>query len=228
MTMCISKLVWLSYPMSVDDPTPAGIPKPELRRLYSAERDGSNVHLMTVSSHNGTHVDAPQHVFDSAASISDFAPEELVFVKPVVIDVTLPDADIVTPAHVEPWLAALSDADIALVRFGGGGIRQTDPDRFAARSPGFGPDAARLIRNRCPRLRAIGVDLPSVICIPRQAESARAHHEFLGSGRFLAVEDMDLDRDLSDLVEVRISPWMVTGFDSAPCSVVGVLRCQAD
>ena len=49
------------------------------------------------------------------------------------------------------------------------------------------------------------------------------HHELLGgqSRRFLIIEDMNLEHDLTGLREVRVSPWLVREMDSGPCSVVG-------
>jgi len=53
-----------------------------------------------------------------------------------------------------------------------------------------------------------------------------AHNELLGGDgrRFLVIEDMNLDRDLTALREVRLAPWLVRGMDSAPCSVVGLME----
>ena len=46
-----------------------------------------------------------------------------------------------------------------------------------------------------------------------------------GAGRrFLVIEDMDLEQDLSTLCEVRVNPWLVEGMDSGTCSVIGVLE----
>ncbi len=45
---------------------------------------------------------------------------------------------------------------------------------------------------------------------------------FYWPGR-LRVEDMDLEKDLSRLREVRLNPWLVAGMDSGPCSAVGIV-----
>ena len=52
----------------------------------------------------------------------------------------------------------------------------------------------------------------------------RAHNILLEGegGRFIVIEEMDLDKDLTGLLEVRVSPWLVRGMDSAPCTIVGV------
>jgi hypothetical protein len=55
-----------------------------------------------------------------------------------------------------------------------------------------------------------------------------AHHELLGGEgrRFLIIEDMNLEQDLTGLREVRVCPWLVQGMDSGPCAVVGVILSQ--
>jgi hypothetical protein len=35
---------------------------------------------------------------------------------------------------------------------------------------------------------------------------------------------MHLAADLSGLREVRVSPWLVKGMDSGPCTILGVLE----
>ena len=209
----------------MEDPRPPAIPKPSLRPLYTVANDGASVHILEVASHTGTHVDAPCHVIDGAVQITEYLPEELIFTRPVVIDLHLGDAEVVMAEHLEPWRAALCSADIALLRFGYGRVRREDPERFSLRSPGLGTQAARWLRSTCPDMGALGLDVPSLACIAHLDETMAAHNELLsGSGRrFLVIEDMNLEHDLTGLSEVRVNPWLVSGMDSAPCSVVGVL-----
>lgn len=71
----------------------------------------------------------------------------------------------------------------------------------------------------------MGMDVPSVACIAYLDETMACHNELLGGEgrRFLIIEDMKLDQDLAGQCEVRMSPWLVQGMDSGPCSIVGVL-----
>lgn len=217
--------VWLSFPLGLDDPRPPAIPPPTLNDLYTIENDGANVQTLHVASHTGTHVDAPLHVCADGLNILDFTPADLTFTRPVIIDMPVGDCAVVRPEQLEPWRDALSSADIALFRFGWKTIRERDPRRFSLRAPGFGVEAASWLVSACPGLRAIGMDVPSLACIAHLDETMAAHNELLcgRDRRFLVVEDMDLDKDLSALLEVRVSPWLVRGMDSGPCSVIGIL-----
>jgi kynurenine formamidase len=221
----LTRQLWLSHPLALDDPRPPAIPAPELSELYTIARDGARVHLLRVANHTGTHLDAPAHVIDGGLTIVDFAPEELIYQRPAVIDLRVPEAAIVEPRDLADLVADLRDPDLLLVRFGCGELRARDPQAFSTRCPGFGRAAARWLRERFPRLRAIGLDVPSIACIAHLDQTMVAHHELLGGDgrRFLIVEDMRLDADLGGLREVRLWPWLVRGMDSGPCAVVGVL-----
>lgn len=222
------RLTWLSYPLDIHGPRPPAIPAPEISDLYTIAKDGAAVQILRLANHTGTHLDSPCHVIENAIPITAFAPEELVFTRPVVVDLPLKDAEIVSPKDLEPHKAGLSGADLALFRFGYGGVRSTEPSRFSNRCPGFGMESAAWLRAHCPGLRAMGMDVPSVATIAHLEQTMRCHNVLLeGAGRkFIIIEEMNLDQDLAGLREVRVSPWLVSGMDSGPCSIVGVLEAQ--
>ncbi len=217
------KLAWLSFPLGISDPRPPAIPQPEISDLYTLEKDGANVQMLRLASHTGTHVDAPRHVIPNGVVLTEFQPEEFIFTQPAVIDLRVPDDFVITPQQLAPFETDLAKADLVLFRFGCGQVRSKEPKRFSAHCPGFGIQAGRWLRSHAPRLRAIGMDVPSVACIAHLAETMAVHHELLGGEgrRFLIIEDMNLDRDLAGLSEVRVSPWLVREMDSGPCSVTG-------
>jgi arylformamidase len=219
------RYVWLSYPLALDGPRPPAIPLPELTDLYTVAKDGAGVQVLRVANHTGTHIDSPCHVVAGAVRITDYGPEEMIFTRPVIIDLRLADATVLVPSDLEPFAERLRNADVALFRFGYGAVRRTDPHRFSTQCPGFGVESARWLRQTCPELRAMGLDVPSVAVIACLESTMPAHNELLdGDGRrFLIIEEMGLEQDLGTLCEVRVNPWLVQGMDSGPCSIVGVL-----
>jgi arylformamidase len=219
------RYVWLSYPLDPHGPRPPAIPAPELEDLYTVAKDGANVQILRLANHTGTHLDTPRHVIEGGVSITEYSPEELIFSRPLVVDLPLGDAEIVIPEHLQAFTTGLQQADLALFRFGYGRVRATDPQRYSSRCPGFGVESARWLSTTCPQLRAMGLDVPSVATIAHLDKTMRAHNELLGrpGSRFLIIEEMKLDGDLAGLCEVRLSPWLVCGMDSGPCSIVGVL-----
>src|SRR5439155_22575819 len=86
------KLVWLSHRLGIDDPRPPAIPAPQVSDLYTIEKDGANVQILRLASHTATHLDSPRQVIPDGLVIGDFGPQELVFTRPVVVDLRRPDA----------------------------------------------------------------------------------------------------------------------------------------
>lgn len=226
MKATVTMPIYLSYPLDPVDPRPPAIPAPELIPLYTIEKDGASVHTLKIASHTGTHVDTPAHVIAGGIPLEAFSPDEFVFTRPVVVDIQAADDEIVQPDQLAVHGQILRNADLALLRFGYGGVRRGDPDRFCRHCPGLGVESARWLRRTCPDLRALGMDVPSLACIAHLDRTMAAHNELLGGDgrRFLVIEDMNLDRDLTALREVRLAPWLVRGMDSAPCSVVGLME----
>ncbi len=222
----MSRQIWLSFPLAVGGPVPPAIPAPELSPLYTVEEDGAGVQILKVATHTGTHVDLPRHVIAGGIGLTDLAVDKFTLTRPVVIDLPLGDATIVQPQELEPWKQRLALANVALFRFGYGAVRRDDGKRFSSQCPGFGVESARWLRQNCPDLRAMGLDVPSLSCIAHLERTMTAHNELLGGDgcRFFIVEDMNLEHDLTDLRELRVHPWLVQDMDSGPCSVVGILE----
>lgn len=222
----MKKYLWLSYPLDPAGPHPPAIPDPQLSTLYTIDKDQASVHVVTFASHTGTHIDSPQHVIQNGLCIHDFAPEDLMYSHPVLVDMILGDDQVVSPGHIKPFIKSLRAADMALFRFGYGKYRESQPDRYSKHCPGFGVDSARYIREECPELRALGLDVSSLVCIADIEHTMSAHNILLeGAGRkFIVIEEMKLDQDLSGLQEVRISPWLVKGMDSGPCTILGIIE----
>lgn len=219
--------IFLSYPLSPEGPNPPAIPAMELAPFMSlAKGDDANVTSIKVVSHTGTHVDAPCHVIADGITITDFGANEFIFHHPIVFDTPLQDDELVIPEHLQSLVEIGQDADLILFRFGYGAIRKAEPSRYSAHCPGFGVESAQFLRDNFPKLRAIGMDVPSLSCIHYLDMTMRAHHVLLaGTGRrFLIIEDMYLGQDLSQLSQVIVAPWYIKNLDGGPALVFGRMQ----
>jgi kynurenine formamidase len=227
--MAQTQYIFLGFPQREDAPSPPAIPTIERSPFLTIKEDGANVTMMRLTSHTGTHMDAPFHVIAGGLTISDLDPGDFVFEKPYVIDLPLQDATVVQPKDLDPFIEGGQEADLLLVRFGYGPIRRADPDRYSMKSPGFGVDSAAYMRRRFPRLRGLGMDVPSLSCIEYLEETMAAHHELLGGEgrRFIVIEDLNLEQDLSGLSRVIVAPLMVENMDGAPVTVIGERKAAA-
>jgi len=215
----------LSHHLSVDTPIPPGVPPIRFRHHSSMDRgDVSNLFVLEFSNHTGTHIDAPWHFVRDGLPISEFSLEEFVFERPLCVDISARDGQILGPADFEPHFAAISDCDLLLIRTGYARVRRTDPARYRTFAPGMSVEGAHYVAEKFPTLRAVGLDTVSLACMQHLEEGLEAHRVLLGGKgrRFLIIEDMDLDHDLSQLKRVFALPLFIDGVDSAPCTVMAI------
>jgi arylformamidase len=220
------KCIFLNYPLSVDVPTPPAIPKPEFSPFMRLSRgDDGNVTTIKVTSHTGTHVDAPCHVIEQGRTITEFEAEEFIFNHPIVFDLSLQDEGLVMPAGLEPFVEKGKDADLVIFRFGYGAIRRQFPARYCSKSPGFGVESAAFLVSHFPKMRALGMDVPSFSCIAFLEKTMKAHNIVLSAhdGKFLIIEDMNLEQDLKGLETVIVAPWLIKDLDGGPATIFGYL-----
>ena len=68
----------LTLTISEKLPTFPGSPKPQFIPWNKIKRDGYNLELLFLSSHTGTHIDAPFHFIDKGKKIHDISVNRLV------------------------------------------------------------------------------------------------------------------------------------------------------
>ncbi|OFX13925.1 MAG: hypothetical protein A2Z18_08560, partial [Armatimonadetes bacterium RBG_16_58_9] len=194
----------LSYDLSEDSPLAPGLPAISREVISSiAEGSPSNTTIVRMCMHVGTHVDAPLHFARGGAAITDFDVNEFCFNNPLILDVPVRDAELVTPEHLEPSSKSIANRDILLVRTGFGKYRSTDPDRYQLHGPGFAESGAKYLAENFPSLRCLGLDTISLVAMRHMDEGVRAHQALLRPDRkFLIIEDMKLDAELTSLEEV--------------------------
>ena len=67
----------LTLTISENLPTFPGSPKPQFIPWEKIDSDGYNLELMFLSSHTGTHMDAPFHFLEKGKTIDQIAPSRL-------------------------------------------------------------------------------------------------------------------------------------------------------
>jgi arylformamidase len=167
--------------------------------------DGSNVTRLTLSTHAGSHVDAPLH-FGHRGSVDRIPPDALLGPCTVVTVrskdlIRLKDVERVDFRRVRRVLFKTSNSKRA-----GGPFRKD----YVALSPEV---AERLVQ--C-RVRLVGIDGLSV----DPFESAfEVHHTLLGAG-VVILENIDLSRAAAGTYELFCLPLKIAGGDGAPARAV--------
>ena len=72
------KVIDLTLTISEKIPTFPGSPQPNFINWESIEKDGYNLELLFLSTHTGTHIDAPFHFVKKGQKIDQIMPKRLV------------------------------------------------------------------------------------------------------------------------------------------------------
>ena len=195
------KIIDITRPLSQDILTYPGDTPPVFRQADHGRYLITDLHLST---HTGTHIDAPVHYLKTGTTI-DTVPLSHVMGKCRVVDVTHAGTSI-SSNHLKGRLDGITRL-LLKTSFSG-------TDRFDEDYPCLTADAARLITG-CA-MKCVGIDSPS---IESYECDGTVHRELLSRGCII-IELLDLsDVKEGDYTLVAL-PLRLTGLDGSPARVV--------
>jgi arylformamidase len=159
---------------------------------------------VAMSTHSGTHIDAPSHYLKNDMSV-DKIPIERLIGRCRVID--LRD---VTGEIGPRDLSLLPDGVSTIL------IKTTfsGSNTFSEDYPALSLDAARALTRQ--GIGCVGIDSPSIESFTGTGD---VHRELLGKG-VVIIELLDLSRVKEGYYEMIALPLRLTGLDGAPCRVI--------
>jgi arylformamidase len=195
------KIIDITRPLSENIITYPGDIPPVFRKEEHGPYLITNLYLST---HTGTHIDAPVHYLKTGETI-DTIPFSHVMGTCRVLDVTHAGTSI-TANHLK---GRLDDVDRLLLK-----TSFSNTDRFEESYPSLTADAARLI-TLC-NMKCVGIDSPS---IESYESDGTIHHQLL-SHRCIIIELLDLSHvEEGDYTLVAL-PLRLTGLDGSPSRVI--------
>ncbi len=183
-------LIDLSHPLEDGQPVYPSDPEIRVQPHGSLAEQGYHITRLSLSTHQGTHLDAPFHFFDDGPTI-DQLPLEACYGPASLIDLApggeLPPDAAITPALLEPHAAAFAPGARVLYRTGWD--RRFGTPAFFEHFPSLTREAAQWIAQR--RIALLGMDTPG----PSQDWQA-VHRTLLGpEARIVLLESLaHLDR----------------------------------
>lgn len=213
-------IVDLTLPISSRLPAFPDSPPPRLIGWSELGRDGYNMELVFMSSHSGTHVDAPYHFARGGRTVDRIPVGRLANRTAQLIRVpkaagrTITRSDI---ASFERRNGALSPGCTVVFYTGWQKNRLHSGDYFT-RNPGLSQDAARYLASK--RANLVGTDSPSIDVGTDQRFTA---HRLLSKNDILIVEN------LANLGAIRgaeftlwVMPLKLKGASGSPVRAVGI------
>ncbi|WP_046469309.1 cyclase family protein [Allosalinactinospora lopnorensis] len=178
--MRLQRIVDLSRPIGPDTQVFPGDSPPRITRASTVATGGFNSVEVHMSSHAGTHADAPFHFLEHGARLDEL-PLELFTGPAVVVDATgRDDRSPISSADLAPWADEFAPGAVVLLRTGWSAYYRTE--RYFEH-PYLDGDAARLLVDR--GVRTIGIDTLSPDETPygeHPGDDWPVHRTVLGAG----------------------------------------------
>ena len=222
----MAQFVRISHDMTDDAPCWPGTPKLVRRQFTSVDKgDVSNTCDLLLFNHFGTHLDAPNHFNPAGLTLDKVPVDRFIYQRPLLLDIPKGDRELVTRQELEVYANQLRDCDLLLIRGGWGGIRRTEPSRYALEGPGISPEACSYLVEEFPRLKALGMDFISLAAYRKADPEGVAAHQILcgmhNPGRYVIIlEDVNLEALPQSIGRVFALPLFAEGIDGGPCTIV--------
>ena len=215
----MSVLVDLSHPLEHNQPNFPLDPKISVMVHNTVASIGYNITQISMSTHQGTHLDVPYHFYDDGQTV-DQVPLDRFYGPAVLVDLAPGSA---LPARTPITLASLREHE-GKFRPGAKVIYRTGWDRMFGRPeffvefPTLTLEAARWIAER--RIALLGMDTPTP-----STEWKEVHWALLGKGVELVIVEglANLDR-LPERFTLVAFPLNIKGRDGSPIRAVAVLE----
>jgi kynurenine formamidase len=206
------RIVDLSQPVGPDTPV---FPGDGPVRIEIVDQTTMNLSRIELSVHTGTHMDAPFHFFQSAATI-DRVPLERCMGMAALIDLRgiLAGSEI-RRDHIEAHRDTLRRARLAVLHTGWS--KEWGSQHYFRDHPRLSGDAADFLVD-CGVVLT-GVDMPSVDRAPYPA-----HRVLLGAGVPIVENLTNLDAIGADLFELIVLPLKLAGRDGSPVRAIAITR----
>ncbi|KAF9012662.1 putative cyclase [Cyathus striatus] len=209
----------LTHSLDMHVPTYPGDPPFNASEVLSIPKDGYSIHMISMGSQTGTHIDAPSHFIENGKTVDQIPLSDLVGPALAVdlVQKSLPPRTKITWDLLEPYEPQMREGVILLIATGWSKWHWGKPTYYD--HPYLAKDTAQRILAK--GIKVIGMDVLSPDETPMNdvggAEGYGFHEVFLGAGGYIVENLTHLEQILGkENVEVGLLPLNLTGMDGAP------------
>ena len=191
--------------MDIDERTPvfSGDRKQEIKQAATIKKQGWNEKRLSMSSHFGTHIDAPFHMLENGKKLSDFRIEKFIG-----------EAIVLPMKNGEAEVKAVKNNDIVFL-FTGHTDKAYDKD-FMQNNPVIKPDLAQKLIDK--KVKIVGLD-----SYTPDNEPYEVHKMFFRKNIMIVENLVGLKPLVGKRFQCYILPLKIKDGDGAPCRVLAVL-----
>lgn len=175
----------LTITISQNLPSFPGSPKPHFIPWSQIKTDGYNLELLFLSSHTGTHLDAPFHFTQRGCKIHQIAPSRLI-VNAILVNLPKDQNQSITKTDIikfeEKWERIENNSTVVFLT---GWQKNLQKKSYFKTNPGLSPSAAKYLVSK--KVNLVGIDSPS---IDLGKDTEFSVHHILSENNVLIVENL--------------------------------------
>tara|TARA_B100000408_G_scaffold84830_1_gene64854 strand:+ start:1046 stop:1696 length:651 start_codon:yes stop_codon:yes gene_type:complete len=214
------KILDLTLTVSDKIPTFPGSPQPNFIPWENIKDDGYNLELLFLSSHTGTHLDAPYHFIENGKKIHEISPNRLIR-DAVLIKSRKKSGQAITKTDIlkfEKMHEKIPNGSTVI--FWTGWQKMLHDDSYFIKNPGLSTTAAKYLVSKKTNL--VGIDSPSIDF--QASKQFSVHHIFSKNGILILENLANLEKIKSWKFQLVVLPLKLKNATGSPVRAVAVLE----
>ncbi len=213
------KVIDLTLTISENIPTFPGSPQPNFISWENIEKDGYNLELLFLSSHTGTHIDAPYHFLKKGQKIHQIVIKRLV-TEAVLIKIRKSADQAITKTDIERFEKKHGIIDDgSTIIFHTGWQKNLQKKSYFLRNPGLAVSGARYLASK--KINLVGIDSPS---IDLGKDGKFSVHHILAKNGILIVENLaNLEKIHSEKFHLIVAPLKLKNATGSPVRAMALV-----
>ena len=214
------KIVDLTLTVSDEIPTFPGSPQPSFIPWENVKEDGYNLELLFLSTHTGTHMDAPYHFLEKGAKIHEISLKKLVS-EAVLIKSKKKDGESITKIDIQKFEKKHGKiTSFSSVIFYTGWQRNLQKKYYFTKNPGLSVSAAKYLASK--KINLVGIDSPS---IDLGTDSKFSVHQIFAKKGMLIVENLaNLEKIKSSKFHLVVLPLKLKNATGSPVRAIAFVE----
>ena len=214
------KIIDLTLTVSDKIPTFPGSPQPNLIPWENIKEDGYNLELLFLSSHTGTHMDAPYHFLEKGAKIHEISLKKLVS-EAALIQSRKGSGESITKTDIQKFEKKSGKIDgFSSVIFQTGWQRNLQKKYYFTKNPGLSVSAAKYLASK--KISLVGIDSPS---IDLGKDDKFSVHQIFAKKGILIVENLaNLDKIKSSKFHLVVLPLKLKNATGSPVRTIAFVE----
>ena len=214
------KIIDLTLTVSDKIPTFPGSPQPSFIPWENVKEDGYNLELLFLSTHTGTHMDAPYHFLEKGAKIHEISLKKLVS-EAILIKSKKKSGGSITKIDIQKFEKKHGKiASFSSVIFYTGWQRNLQKKYYFEKNPGLSVSAAKYLASK--KINLVGIDSPS---IDLGKDSKFSVHQIFAKKGMLIVENLaNLEKIKSSKLHLVVLPLKLKNATGSPVRAIAFVE----